>query len=149
MDNRDDSLDLAADMPPDLQPDLRVNSSDTDATDRIMSATRGEGLAAVVVCTDSISVNTWSLGLLRVGGVLVPLGLPPSHWQFDSHQLLFRELIIRGNYVASKDEVDEMISLVGQRGIRSHLTVIPQEGIPTIADIYRSRTFRGRLVVRF
>lgn len=149
IDNHNGSLDLTEEMPPGLMPDFTVNSSSADATGRIMSYTRGEGLAAAVACTDPVAVNKWSLELLRVGGVLIPLGLPPSHWQFDPQKLLFRELVIRGNYVASKDEVDEMMRLVDQRGIRSQLTFVSRENIPNIMELYKARAFRGRLVVKF
>ncbi|RJE21832.1 Zinc-binding dehydrogenase, partial [Aspergillus sclerotialis] len=149
MDNHEPSLDLTVDLPSDLQPDLRVNSADADAADRIHAYTRGEGLAAVIVCTDSIAVNKWALGLLRVGGVLVPLGLPVENWEFDSRLLLFRELVIRGSYVASKGEVEEMVELVEKREIKSMVTVVQKGDIPRLPERYMSREFRGRLVVTF
>lgn len=152
MDNHEPSLALTVDLPLDLQPDLRVNintSAEAEDADRIHEFTRGEGLAAVIVCTDSISVTNWALGLLRVGGVMVPLGLPPENWEFDSRILLFRELVVRGNYVASKDEVEDMLELIEKRGIKSHLTVVQKGDIPSLPERYISRDFRGRLVVTF
>lgn len=149
IDNYQPSLDLTVDLPSDLQPDLRVNSAEADAADRIQAFTRGEGLAAVIVCTDSIAVSKWALGLLRVGGVLVPLGLPVENWEIDSRTLLFRELVIRGSYVASKQEVEEMVEMVERRGIKSTVTVVDRGDIPSLPERYVSRDFRGRLVVTF
>lgn len=113
-----------------------------------MQFTNGQGLAAVVVCTDPVSVTGWSLELLRIGGVLVPLGLPPGNWQFDTQLLLFRELVVRGNYVAGRQEVEDMMDLVARADIKSQLTVVQPEDIPSIPDLYRNRAFRGRLVVK-
>lgn len=113
-----------------------------------MQYTGDQGLAAAVVCTDPVSVTGWSLELLRIGGVLVPLGLPPEKWQFDSLMMLFRELVVRGNYVASRQEVEEMMQLVSREGIQSQLTIVRPEDIPSIPDMFKKRAFRGRLVVK-
>lgn len=148
IDNHNPSLQLVDDMPPKLRPEVRVNSTCADAKEQIMQFTNDQGLAAAVVCTDPVSVTGWSLELLRIGGVLVPLGLPPDKWQFDSQTLLFRELVVRGNYVAGRQEVDEMMQLVAKQDIRSQLTVVQREDIPNIPDMYKKRAFRGRLVVQ-
>ncbi|BCR87462.1 uncharacterized protein ACHE_40026S [Aspergillus chevalieri] len=148
IDNHDSSLQLIDGMPPMLRPEARINSTCTDAKEQIMQFTNDQGLAAAVVCTDPVSVTGWSLELLRIGGVLVPLGLPPDKWQFDSQTLLFRELVIRGNYVAGKQEVEDMMQLVAKQDIKSQLTVVRRDDIPSIPDIYKKRAFRGRLVVQ-
>ncbi|GAB1197857.1 hypothetical protein APSETT444_007161 [Aspergillus pseudonomiae] len=48
-------------MPAELQPDHVINSTHDDACEKILERTGGEGLAAVINCTDSIAVNAWSL----------------------------------------------------------------------------------------
>ncbi|KAI9925426.1 hypothetical protein ASPWEDRAFT_135102 [Aspergillus wentii DTO 134E9] len=149
IDNRAESLDLTKDLPDHLKPDATINSSQPDATDQITSFTNGEGLAGIIICTDSIPANTWSIELLRVGGIAVLLGLPPDKWQFDSHTILFRELTLRGNYVASRDETEAMMRLVEEQGIRSQLTVVSPGDIPSLPDVYKKRAFRGRLVVKY
>src|SRR5699024_4550743 len=114
IDNHNDSLQLVDAMPDHLRAKLCVNSTHPDAKERIMEFTNDQGLAGVVVCTDTVSVTGWSLELLRIGGVVVPLGLPPDKLQFDTHLLLFRELVIRGNYVASRQEAEKMMELVAR-----------------------------------
>ena len=84
IDNHDDSLQLVQAMPNHLRPKLCVNSTQPDAKEKIMQFTNDQGLAGVVVCTDPVSVTGWSLELLCIGGVVVPLGLPPDKWQFDT-----------------------------------------------------------------
>ncbi|KAI0532770.1 alcohol dehydrogenase GroES-like domain-containing protein [Xylaria digitata] len=149
IDNREEGRQLATEVPSsELRPDLVVDSAGSDATDQIFRFTNGEGLAAVVVCTDSLEVNAWALRLLRIGGTLVLLGLPPERWQFDSDIIVFRELVMRGSYVASKESTEKMMKIVDKNQIRSHLTVIPWHDIPTIVDTYKDRSFKGRLVVQ-
>ncbi|KAE8154110.1 hypothetical protein BDV25DRAFT_148259, partial [Aspergillus avenaceus] len=138
IDNRNHSLQLTADMSTELQPGLLVNTTHEEATANIMNHTSGEGLAAVINCTDSIQVNAWSLTLLRVGGVAVLLGLPVEQWRFDTKLIVFRELVLRGNYVASKQEVEQMMTVVGQHKIKSQLTVVGKDDIPRVPDTYLS-----------
>ncbi|GAW18765.1 hypothetical protein ANO14919_082470 [Xylariales sp. No.14919] len=149
IDNRAEGRQLATEVPSSkLQPDLVVDSAASDASDRIFRFTNGEGLAAAVVCTDCLEVNAWALHLLRIAGTLVLLGLPPERWMFDSDVIVFRELVIRGSYVASQKSTERMMGVVDKNRIRSHLTVVPWNDIPTLVDKYKDRSFKGRLVVQ-
>lgn len=132
-----------------LLPDLVVDSTDpAAAAARIHEFTNGEGLSAAVVCTDSVAANSWALTLLGIQGVLVVLGLPPAGWKFDSEVMAFRELAIRGSYVADTEATDRMMEVVSKCGVQSHLTVVPFDDIPRIVEMYQEASFKGRLVVQ-
>lgn len=150
IDSRDAGCELAQEMMNgDLRPDLVVNSSNADtATKAIYDFTNGEGVAAVVACTDSLTANNWALRLLRVGGTLGVLGLPADAWRFDADVICFRELSIRGSYVASRQATERMMKVVEEHGIRSHVTCISYEEIPDILSMYEDKSFKGRLVVQ-
>ncbi|KAJ0164806.1 alcohol dehydrogenase [Colletotrichum tanaceti] len=149
VDSRPAGRQLATEMAnQDLRPSLVVDSGAEDATAQIMDFTGGEGLAAVVVCTDSLAANNWALTLLRIGGVMGVLGLPAESWRFDSSVIVFRELTIRGSYVASRESTERMMKTVEEAGIRSHITTVPFDEIPGILAKYQDSEFKGRLVVR-
>jgi D-arabinose 1-dehydrogenase-like Zn-dependent alcohol dehydrogenase len=148
IDNRPEGRQLALDLPDHLKPELVVDSHSDDAEKKIMDFTVGEGLAGIVVCTDSVEANAWSLQQLGNKGVMVPLGLPTNKWQFDSEAMVFRELVIKGSYVASADEVEEMLKIVGEHGILSHLTVLDFTQIPSLVERYLHSSMKGRLVIR-
>ena len=132
-----------------LRPDLVVDSTKADeAAARIRDFTSGEGLAAAVVCTDSLEANAWALKQLRIQGVLVALGLPPEEWRFDSEVMVFRELVIRGSYVADTESAERMMKVTEKHNVQSHLTVVPFDEIPGLVDRYRQASFKGRLVVQ-
>ncbi|KAL4995908.1 chaperonin 10-like protein [Aspergillus recurvatus] len=132
-----------------LRPDLVVDSSDTLAASRaVYEFTCGEGVAAAIVCTDSVVANRWALTILRVGGCLGVLGLPQEPWLFDAAPIVFRELVIRGSYVCGRQAAERMMEVVEREGVRSQVTDVPFERIPEIIDMYRDPEFRGRLVVR-
>ncbi|KAL0932479.1 putative alcohol dehydrogenase [Colletotrichum truncatum] len=149
IDSRPAGRQLATEMSnEDLRPSLVVDSGAEDAATQIMNFTNGEGVAAAVVCTDSLAANNWALTILRIGGVMGVLGLPADNWRFDSSVIVFRELTIRGSYVASKLATERMMEAVERAGIRSQITLVPFDGIPSILDAYQDSAFKGRLVVQ-
>jgi D-arabinose 1-dehydrogenase-like Zn-dependent alcohol dehydrogenase len=148
IDNRLEGRQLALEVPKHLRPDLVIDSTASCANGKITDFTSGEGLAGVVVCTDSIQANAWSLQQLGNKGVMVPLGLPKDKWQFDSEAMIFRELTIRGSYVASAEEVEDMLRIVAENGISSHLKVLDFDQIPTLVEQYMQPSMKGRLVIR-
>ncbi|KAF2833785.1 GroES-like protein [Ophiobolus disseminans] len=148
IDNRHEGLQLALDLPEHLRPDLIIDSTASDADEAILNFTSDEGLAGIVVCTDSIQANAWSLQQLGNQGVMVPLGLPKDKWQFDSESMIFRELTIKGSYVASADEVENMLKLLVEHGISSDLTILDFDQIPAVVERYLHPSMKGRLVIR-
>lgn len=132
-----------------LLPDLVVDSTSPDeAAAKIHDFTNGEGLSAAVVCTDSLAANAWTLTLLGIQGVLVVLGLPAEGWRFDSEVIAFRELVIRGSYVADTESTERMMEVVERHGVKSHLTIVSFDEIPGILERYKEASFKGRLVVQ-
>lgn len=148
IDNRAEGRKLSTEVSEKLKPDLVVDSMAPDASDKILDFTSGEGLAGIVVCTDSIHANAWSLEQLGNGGVMVPVGLPKEKWQFDSAALVFRELTIRGVYVAGTEDVQEMLKVVAEHDITSHITTLEFDEIPEVVAKYTDSAMKGRLVVR-
>ncbi|KAI6765688.1 hypothetical protein HG530_006758 [Fusarium avenaceum] len=150
VDSREAGRQLAKDMEsPELKADLVVDSSDTTSASKVIyDFTEGEGVAAAIVCTPSLEANRWALNILRNKGTLGLLGLPQSPWQFDAAPIVFRELTIKGSYVASKAAADRMIKVVEKAGVTSHLTVVPFNKIPDIVEMYEEAAFRGRIVVQ-
>lgn len=148
IDNRNEGRQLAMEVPEHLKPDLVIDSTARDADERILDFTAGEGLAGVVVCTDSIVANAWSLQQLGNKGVMVPLGLPKDKWQFNSEAMVFRELVIKGSYVSSAEEAELMFKVVADSQVSSHLTVLRFDQIPTLVDRYLHESMKGRLVIQ-
>lgn len=148
IDNREEGRQLALEVADHLKPDLVVDSTASNSDERILEFTLGEGLAGVVVCTDSIAANAWSLRQLGNKGVMVPLGLPKDKWQFDSEAMVFRELTIKGSYVSSAEEAELMFKVVAENRISSHLTVLKFDQIPSLVDRYLNMSMKGRLVIQ-
>lgn len=148
MDIRQAGRELAAEVPEILQPDLILDPHASNVEGAILDFTAGEGIAGAIVCTDNVQANAWILRQLGNKGVMVPLGLPKDDWNFEAEAIVFRELSIRGSYVASAEEVEEMLKIVAEHSIASYLTVLDFGQIPTIVDTYLHESMKGRLVVK-
>jgi len=146
IDRRSEALQLATETP--LKADLVIDSTSTSACEDITKWAGNEGLAAVIVCTDDLAANEWSLKLLRVHGQCVVLGLPTSPLRFDAFDLVFKELDITGSLVATVEEAREMMEVVEEFGIKSHVNVVSFDQAPDLPALYMDLHLKGRLVVK-
>ncbi|KFG78609.1 Alcohol dehydrogenase superfamily zinc-containing [Metarhizium anisopliae] len=146
IDRRPEALELAAQVP--LKPDLIVDSGSKSACKDITSWADNEGLAAVIVCTDDVPVNEWSLKLLRIHGRCVVVGVPTAPFQFSAFDLIFKELSVVGSLVATVEEAREMMDIVERFGVRSHVHVLSMDEAPELPSMYMNPHLKGRLVVR-
>jgi D-arabinose 1-dehydrogenase-like Zn-dependent alcohol dehydrogenase len=146
IDKRSEALQLATETP--LKADLVIDSTSPAACDNITKWANNQGLAAVIVCTDDVTANEWSLKLLMTHGRCVVVGLPTDSLRFDAFALVFKELEIIGSLVATVEEAREMMKVVDESGIRSHLNVISIDQAPDLPALYMNPHLKGRLVVK-
>ena len=126
IDNRSEGRALATEFG--LKADLVIDSGKSDAVEEIKNWAGKDGLAAVIVCTDNVDITEWSLNTLRPHGVAVPLGLPPDGFKFSAFTMIFNELTIKGSLVATRGQVEDMMQVVAEHQIRSHITTIGFDG---------------------
>ncbi|KAK5073366.1 hypothetical protein LTR24_010317 [Lithohypha guttulata] len=146
IDNRPEGRALATEIP--LKADLVIDSTDPEAVPKIKAWAGKDGLAAVIVCTDNVKGTEWSLNTLRPHGVAVPLGLPPAGFQFNAFTMIFGELTVKGSLVSTRDQVEDMMKVVAEHGIRTRVTTIGIEDVPTVTDMYMAPDLKGRLVMK-
>ncbi|CAG8363587.1 unnamed protein product [Penicillium salamii] len=146
IDNRPEGRDLATEVP--LKADLVIDSTSDTAVEDVVRWADGEGLGAVIVCTDDVRVNAWSLKLLRTQGTCVVLGLPTSPLEFSSFDLVFKELSIVGSLVATREEAEKMMKVVDEFGIKTHVRVLCIDDAPNLHKLYMDEHLKGRLVVK-
>ncbi|RAH67551.1 alcohol dehydrogenase GroES-like domain-containing protein [Aspergillus aculeatinus CBS 121060] len=147
VDNRQEGLDLATE--PSQKADLVVDSRSDTAVDEIVHWAGHGGLAAVIVCTDNVSVNGWSLKLLAAHGKCIVLGLPVDPLQFNAFDLVFKEIAIIGSLVATIEQARDMMVVVDRFHIRSHVRTLRLEDAPNLPSLYMDPHLKGRLVVKF
>ena len=146
IDNRKEGQDLAAEAV--LKADLVIDSTDPEAVQKIKSWTGRDGLAAVIVCTDNVDAIEWSFDTLRPHGVAVPVGLPTVPIKLSAFTLIFSELVIKGSLVATREQAEDMMKVVANHPIKSHITTIAMEDAPKLTDMYMAADLKGRIVMK-
>lgn len=146
IDNRPEGRQLATEFS--LHADLVLDTAAPDIVNKIKSWSGNGGLAAVIVCTDDVEITKWSLGILRPHGVAVPLGLPPSGFKFDAFTMVFSELVLKGSLVSTRDQAEEMMKVVANHGVESHLNIVGMDAAPNLIDMYLNPHLKGRIVMK-
>ncbi|KAL4927990.1 chaperonin 10-like protein [Aspergillus undulatus] len=147
IDNRPEGRQLAEELPSHLRPKAIIDANSPNATDEVVKAAGDGGLAGVLVCNDSVEATEWSLKLLRTRGVCVPLGLPVEGFKFSAFDLIFKQLSVKGSLVANRRLTEDMMKLVAEKGIRSHVTTMSLEEGINLPEKYMNPQLKGRLVV--
>ncbi|RAH67338.1 alcohol dehydrogenase [Aspergillus aculeatinus CBS 121060] len=147
IDNRPEGRQLASELPTHLRPGKVADYNSLKATKEVVEFAGGGGLAAVLVCTDSVDATEWSLKLLRPHGVCVPLGLPVEGFWLSACDIIFKELIVRGSLVANQRLLSDMMNFVAEKGVRSHVQTVKLEEAMDLPDRYMDPHLKGRLVV--
>ena len=153
VDNRKEGRDLALGFPENLRANLVMDFNEAEAISKINSWAGDGGVSSVVVCTDNIPANEWALKILRPRGTMVVVGLPSPELngplRFNALDLFdFGELTIKGSLVANKELLDEMLAVVAQHGIRSHITTVAFERTPQLPELYMDEHLKGCLVMK-
>ena len=148
IDNRPAGLQLASEAPEQLRPQKIVDYNDPNAVEEVVNFAGDGGLAAVILCTDNVAAMKWSLKLLRTKGVCNIIGLPTEELRFNAFDLVFKELSIVGSLVANRRLVSDMMKVVGEKGVRSHVTTVSLEQAVNLPDMYMQKDLKGRLVVK-
>ncbi|RAK77242.1 GroES-like protein [Aspergillus fijiensis CBS 313.89] len=147
IDNRPEGRQLASELPTHLRPGKVMDYNSLKATKEVVEFAGGGGLAAVLVCTDSVDATEWSHKLLRPHGVCVPLGLPVEGFRISACDMIFKELIVRGSLFANQRLLSDMMNFVAEKGVRSHVQTVKLEEAMDFPDRYMDPYLKGRLVV--
>lgn len=150
IDNREEGLKLAGEVgPEELRADAVVDFKAEDAVERVARFV-GEGgkAAAAIVCTEAVDATEWGLKLLQPHEVVVLLGLPVEGFHFIAFDIVFKELTVKGSLVATKKQLVEMLAIVYEYSIRSHITTVSFEAVPRLPELYMDKLLKGRLVLK-
>lgn len=116
----DNPVERTVDLDLTLKGDLVVNFHANAAADEVNSWTGQNGLAAVIVCTESIPAILWACNLLREGGVIVEIGLVTTLIQFG---YVFNGALqgktIKSPLRVSRTQLERMMKVAEEFGISS------------------------------
>jgi D-arabinose 1-dehydrogenase-like Zn-dependent alcohol dehydrogenase len=155
IDNRSEPLELIQKLK--YPPDLTIDSSKIDAInantqiDTLHSTTKNNypGVDATLVLTGAIPAYKYALAITKKHGTMMAVGLPSvEQLPIDLHDLIGRDITIKGSMLASIESARRMVKFVAQYGIKSEVKTYSLEEVPTkLWDDFHSPNMKGKLVV--
>jgi alcohol dehydrogenase, propanol-preferring len=143
VDTADEKLELAREV----GAELTVNVTRDDPVARVQSAIGGAH--GILVTAVNPAAFSQGVGMLRRGGTMSLVGLPPGDFPLPIFEVVLKGLTIRGSIVGTRMDLDEALHFAAEGRVRATYTVQPLEDINAIFARLREGTVEGRVVLDF
>lgn len=120
-----------------------------DVTQKVIEVTNG-GANSVIVTAGSVKAFTQAADMLRVGGTLSCVGIPPEKGFIEApiSTIVIKGLHITGNLVGSLKECMEAVDFVRRGQVKPHITVRDFADLPAIYEELEKGNIEGRVVLK-
>ena len=115
---------------------------------RTLQKERG-GVDAAIVFTAAPSAIPQAFRALKRGGTLVLVGLSTSQYELPLVETVTRGITIRGSYLGTRQDLEEVFGLLRGRVLRPHVQTHALEETPALLDQMRRGALIGRAVIAF
>lgn len=126
--------------------DVAVNALEKGAAAEVVKATNG-GAHGVLVTAVSPPAFAQALSLVRRGGTVALVGLPPGEFPTPIFDVVLKRITLRGSIVGNRRDLDEALAFAAEGKVHAEVTKAPLEDINTIFDRMRAGTIDGRMVL--
>jgi propanol-preferring alcohol dehydrogenase len=116
---------------------------------KVLGITNG-GANAVVVTAGSVKAFSQAVDMLKVGGTMSCVGIPPGRGliEIPVSTIVIKGLHIVGNLVGSLKECLEAVDLVRRGVVRPNISVRPFTDLPTVYEEFEKGDITGRIVLK-
>jgi threonine dehydrogenase-like Zn-dependent dehydrogenase len=119
-----------------------TNATGSDAAEEITELTGGTGVDAAIDCTGAASARSLCLEASGVWGQVIFVGVSREKLTFDpTMQVIVKMLTVRGSWVSSQAEMQELTSILSRRGVHPESLVTQKFSLEEGSAAYE--TFRG------
>jgi propanol-preferring alcohol dehydrogenase len=110
----------------------------------------GGGTHAAVVTSGHPQAFNSAADMLRIGGALCCVGIPPGDISLDTPiaTIVIKGLKIMGNLVGSMNETLEAVELVRSGKVKPHVKVRDFKNLPEVYQMLEKGDIPGRIVLR-
>lgn len=110
----------------------------------------GGGAHAVVVTAGSSAAFAQAASMLRIGGSLCCVGIPPGggHFETTVAEVVIKGIKIKGNLVGSLKECLEAVKLVTSGLVSPRVIVRPFKDLPKVYEELEKGDIAGRVVLK-
>lgn len=142
VDINDDKLKLAKK----LGAEVIINSLKVDAAKEIKKAIGGgHGVLVTAVSTDAFKQ---AVAMLRRGGTMALVGLPPGTFPISIFDLVLNGKTIKGSIVGTRLDLKECLDFAGRGLAKADIKIDKLENINTIFDNMKKGKITGRIVLK-
>ncbi|MEM1428938.1 MAG: alcohol dehydrogenase AdhP [Pseudomonadota bacterium] len=141
VDISDDKLRLAREM----GADVTLNASTTDVVDELTK--QGHKVDGVLVTAVSTAAFSQALGMLKRGGFMSLVGLPPGSFPLPIFEIVLQRITVRGSIVGTRNDLTEALEFAGEGQVSSHFSWDSLDNINAIFDKMRAGQIDGRVVL--
>lgn len=128
--------------------DLAVNALSETAAAEVVKVTGG-GAHGVLVTAVSRPAFAQALSLVRRGGTVALVGLPPGNFPTPIFDVVLKRITVRGSIVGTRRDLDEAIGFATEGKVHAEITRAPLADINAIFDRMKAGKIDGRMVLDF
>jgi propanol-preferring alcohol dehydrogenase len=141
VDVADDKLRLAQEM----GADAAINARETDPVSEVQNAAGGAD--GILVTAVSPAAFSQAVGMLRRGGTMSLVGLPPGTFDLDIFDTVVNRKTIRGSIVGTRMDLIEALAFAGEGTVSVHYSTAKLDEINGVFDRMRAGGIDGRVVL--
>lgn len=129
-----------------LGADLAVNSAQEGAVEKLVKETGG--MHGVLVTAVSTSAFSQSIGMVRRGGTVALVGLPPGDFPTPIFPMVLKRITVRGSIVGTRQDLAEAIAFAVEGKVRANVSVEPLHQVNEVFSRMAAGKIEGRVVLR-
>ncbi|SIN74058.1 alcohol dehydrogenase, propanol-preferring [Singulisphaera sp. GP187] len=107
------------------------------------------GAHGVLVTAVSLKAFEQAMGMLRRGGTITLLGLPPGSFPLSVIDMVMAGTTVRGSIVGTRLDLKEALGFAGEGKVKATITTDKLENINDVFDRMRNGQIEGRIVLDF
>jgi len=142
------AVDVGADklkLATELGADLTVNAAEVDPVAEVTRAVGGVHGALVTAVSNAAFAQ--AVGMLRRGGTMALVGLPPGDLPLPIFEVVLKGLTVRGSIVGTRNDLSEALALAGEGAVRAHYALDALENVNAVMGGLKDGTITGRIVL--
>lgn len=125
--------------------EIALNAVETDVAAEVEKLVGGAH--GVLVTAVSNSAFEQAVGMLRRGGFMSLVGLPPGSFPLPIFEIVLKRITVRGSIVGTRNDLAEALAFAGSGQVTSHFSWDKLENINAIFDKMRAGRIDGRIVM--
>ncbi|MGV8985702.1 MAG: alcohol dehydrogenase AdhP [Cypionkella sp.] len=130
-----------------LGADMTLNAAEVDVASELQKLMGGVDAALVTAVSNAAFGQ--AVGMLKRGGFLSLVGLPPGDFPLPIFEVVLKRITVRGSIVGTRNDLREALAFAGEGKVATHFTWDKLENINAIFDQMKAGKIDGRIVLQF